>query len=67
MFRMDNHTSNSLSSEQPLFENGEAIIKYVASFLLDYEENPKVDEEVVNRYANSLLVDSEENPEEQVF
>ncbi|XWS58102.1 hypothetical protein CRYUN_Cryun08bG0005900 [Craigia yunnanensis] len=61
---MENDISNSLSSEQPLFENVEAITKYVASFLLDFEENPKVDEEVVNKYANSLLVGFEENPHE---
>ena len=65
VFSMENHVSNSMSSEQPLFENVEAIINYVASFLLDFEENPIVDEEAINEYANSLLVDFEENPDEQ--
>ncbi|XWS64450.1 hypothetical protein CRYUN_Cryun05aG0004800 [Craigia yunnanensis] len=62
---MENHVSNSISSEQPLFETVEAIINYVASFLLDFEENPIVDEEAINEYVNSLLADFEENPHEQ--
>ena len=55
---MENHASN-LISDISLFRRMTGFVDFACSFLVDFEENPIVDEEAINEDAKSLLQDFE--------